>query len=219
MKKLFWSLTVLVFCACGEKKKSGTAGKGESLEKRVDAFLDVNQQLDFEGIMDYTYPKVFDLAPRSQMVKLLKESFNNEEMKISLDSLKVIKIHPVFEMDGGSYAKIDYSMVMFMDPKDDDSDKDRTAISDSSDADDVVSGIDASPKSTLMQTMMEEQFGKGNVDIHPSTGVIKIRQKSEMVAIKDKYSKDWTFINMNREQQVMLDKLLPKDVQAKIDSY
>jgi len=117
MKKLILAFAVVAFCACGSSKKKtegGTATTGTSLEQRVAEYMKLNEEMNIDKIMDYVYPGVFTIAPRADLVKAMKEGFESEEVKIEIESMKVDKMHPVFEMDNGSYAMIDYSLVMHM---------------------------------------------------------------------------------------------------------
>src|SRR5690242_21824822 len=119
MKIILFVLVVIAFCACGSsEKKAGGTNDGASLEHRLDQFMELTDKMDLEELMEYTYPKLFTIAPKESVLKALKEAYNSEEVRMQLDSLKIEKIYPVFEMENGSYAKIDYSMVMLMDFKD-----------------------------------------------------------------------------------------------------
>ena len=116
MKKLFFAFIVLIFCACGSSKKKVTDtgnGKEAPLEQRLADFMKVNDEMDFEKVMDYTYPKLFTLAPREQLVKVMKDAFSSEEVKIELDSMRVDTVFAVFKIGDGSYAKVRYSMNMY----------------------------------------------------------------------------------------------------------
>jgi hypothetical protein len=219
MKKLLWALSLVILCACGSKKKGAENATGETLEQRLDGFLKANQSLDFEKIMDYTYPKVFKFSSRDQVMRELKDGFSSEVLDISMDSLKVIRIHPVFTMDGGEYAKVEYSMLMLMDVKGDDDET--TTPADTLDKTDHAINNDAypAPQTTLMVTLLEGQYGKGNVSADPKTGIIKIRMISDMAAIKDDLSKDWSFINLKSDDPKLLNMLLSKELQEKFASY
>ena len=219
MQKLIWALSLVILCACGDKKKTAEKATGETLEQRLDGFLKANQSLDFEKIMDYTYPKVFTISSRERVMKELKDGLTSDELDISMDSLKVIKIHPVFTMDGGEYAKVEYSRIMLMDVKGDDAET--TTPADTSGKTDHTIGSDAypAPQTSLMVTLLEGQYGKGNVSADPKTGIIKIRMISDMAAIKDKLSKNWTFINLKSDDPKLLNMLLSKELQEKFASY
>jgi hypothetical protein len=132
----------------------------------------------------------------------MKDGFDNENVKVDMDSLKVDKIYPVFEMDKGSYAKVTYSMVMVMKLKN---------TKDSADANDHS-------QNELIKATMNEKYGVENVSMDDATGVIRIRTASPMVAIKDNLAKEWCFVNLNDEDP-MINKLFSKEVLAKLATF
>ena len=202
MKKLVFVLSVLIFCACGStKKKVPSTNEGTTLEQRLADFMKANDKMDFEKVMDYTYPKLFTLAPRTQLVKAMKDAFNNEEVKVELDSLRIDTVFAVFKIGDGSYAKVRYTMNMLMD---------FSVAKDSSDSDDK--------KSDYILQSITAKYGAENVSADEKTGIIKIRNTSDMVAIKDEYAKEWSFVNLNKEEP-MINKLFSKEVLDKLDTY
>ncbi len=107
MKNILIALSVLIFCACeSSKKKVETADNSSSLEQRLTEFMKLNEEMNLEKVMDYVYPKLFTIVPRKDLLQAMKDGFNSEEVKVDIDSMKVDKIHPVFEMDNASYAKL-----------------------------------------------------------------------------------------------------------------
>ncbi len=203
MKNIVVVLSILALCACGSsKKKAETADAGAPLEQRLSEFMKLNDEMNLEKIMDYIYPKLFDIAPRNEILKAMKDGFDNAEVKVELDSMKVDKIYPVFEMDKGSYAKITYSMVMLMNFK---NSKDSAAASDNS-------------QNEFIKASIAEKYGEENVTMDEATGVIRIRTASPMVAVKDESAKEWCFVNLN-DDDPMINKLFSKEVLDKLATY
>jgi hypothetical protein len=203
MKKIVVIVSILVLCACGSsKKKVESSTTGSSLEQRLTEFMKLNDEMNLEKIMDFIYPKLFDIAPRKDILQAMKDGFDNEEVKIEMDSLKVDKIYPVFEIDKGSYAKVTYSMVMVMKVKN---------TKDSADVNDNA-------QNELIKATMSEKYGVENVRMNDATGVIKIRTASPMVAVKDALAKEWCFVNLN-EEDPMINKLFSKEVLDKLATY
>lgn len=167
------------------------AQKDESLEKRLKDFLAFNDSMQIEKVLEYTYPKLYTLVPKKQMLEVMQQAFNNEQMTISMDSLKAEKIHPVFTMGGGSYAKIDYSLKMTMQFK------------------------DKTTNTKDMVDIMKAQFAEVNA---MGNGILVIKQVTAMVAIKDALSKEWTFMNL-KENDPLTDQLISKALQAKLATF
>ncbi|HFS66882.1 MAG TPA: hypothetical protein ENK67_01570, partial [Flavobacteriia bacterium] len=43
---------------------------------------------DWESIMDYTYPKLFEILTREDLIKMLKKSFTTDLFDISFDQME-----------------------------------------------------------------------------------------------------------------------------------
>jgi hypothetical protein len=176
-----------------------TTSQGGSLETRLAEFLKANDDMDLDKVMDYVYPKVYDIVPKADLLKAMKDGFDNNEVKIELDSLKIEKQHPVFEMENGSFSKMSYSMVMLM-----------TFIDDDPNA-------KVEERNKMILATMEEKYGKGKVNFDEK-GVLRIRVLNQMVAVKDEYAKDWCFVNL-KEEDPMIAKLFSKEVLDKLATY
>lgn len=198
MKKLLplLGLFVLIACNSSKKKEKETAG-GPSLEKRLAEYMQLTEDMDLEKLMDYIYPRLFKIAPKEQMIEAMRAGFNNDELKMSLDSLKVDKIYPIFTSGKGQYAKVTYSMVMIMDFLD------KEGIED---------------QMELIMESMGEKYGRDNIRIDDKTGNLRVKQTSHLVAAKDEYAKDWSFVSL-RDDDPMINQLLDKEVLEKLDDY
>ena len=80
-------------------------------------FKNVNDR-DYEGIMDMTHPKVFDLVPKDMMITVYKSMFEGNE-EFTIDIPKIVpeyKISEVFkdEDNNTDYAFVSYDMPMSM---------------------------------------------------------------------------------------------------------
>lgn len=193
MKKL---VVAAVGCFCATL----LLAQGDSLlNRRITQFLKANTAMDFERVLDFTYPKLFTIAPRDEMAKMLKSSFDNEQMSITMDSLKTTAVFPVFTLQQGSYAKILYSMKMMMQLK----------------------GSEATPekqkeKNELMLAAMQSQFGdKVSMD---SSGHIILYMDAVMVAVKDAYAKEWCFVNL-KENDPLTGQLFSNELLGKLATY
>lgn len=190
---LFLSLQSLLF-----------AQKDTALERRLQDFLMVNENLDLEKVMDLTYPKLFTIVPKDQMLEVMKNAFDNDEVTIKLDSLRINTILPVFKMENGSYAKVIYSMQMLMAFKDKETDS--------------LTAEDKEERNQFMLEHMGKQYGGNNVSIDSATGAFKINVTSLMVAVKDSYAKEWSFINL-KENDPLTNRLFSKALLNKLTTY
>jgi hypothetical protein len=194
MKKIFLVLSCISCSAIV------LAQKDPELRKRLNSFVQATQAMDFNKILDYTYPKLFTIVPRDQMLDALEKSLHNEQINIRFDSVKIDSLYPVFSMEGASYAKISSTMKMIMKLN--------------FPANEPDSGKTAS--NNQLAGAMQGQFGAGNVII--DNGNIIIRVSTPMVAIKDQYAKEWSFSNL-KDNDPINDKLFSKEVLNKFASY
>jgi len=193
MKSIFLSLLFLVFGIIGK------AQQDTSLVNRVNQMLNLTQVKDLEKVMDFTYPKLFTIAPRKALIEVMKNTYETDEYIIELDSVNVVTIFPVFKINDTSYAKVKHTMLMKMkykEPYD-------TADKESKD---------------LMVSLMQQKFGEGNVRFDPIANSLNIFMVPDMVGIKTK-SSNWTFANLNEDNPAMLNMLFSKQVLNKLKEF
>jgi len=178
--------------------------KDSALERRLAEFMQVNDEMDLNKVLDYTYPKLYTVVPRDQMLEVLQNTFENENMSIRLDSLHINTIYPVFKVENGSYAKVIYSMNMIMAFKT--NNKDSLTPEKKKERDD------------FMISSLSEQYGAGNVSIDPVSGDLKIKMISPMVAVKDEYAKQWSFVNF-KENDPLTNRLFSKEILKQLATY
>lgn len=193
MKKLFIALLLTGFGVVGN------AQEDTSLVNRVNAMLSLTQVKDLEKVMDYTYPKLFTIVPKEALLTAMKGAFESDDFIIELDSVKILKIFPIFKINDTSYVKVKHTMLMKMKYNE---------------------PYDSTQKEQkeFMVSLMEQKYGKGNVRFDPVANSLNIFMIPDMVGIKTKTSK-WTFANLNEDNPQMLDMLFNKQVLAKLKEY
>jgi hypothetical protein len=170
--------------------------ENKELMARVEAMLRVTGEKDLQKILDFTYPKVFTFATREQMTEALEASFDTEEFSSSFDSIKIQTVFPVFSLQNGQYAKITHSMLMRMKFKE---------------------PMDSAGSASFVE-LMELRYGKGKVSFDRSTNTLTLSILSTLVAIKDEYAKEWTFVNYDATDK-LAELLFSKEVMAKLAEY
>jgi hypothetical protein len=144
--------------------------------------------MDMDRTMDYIYPRIFEIAPRSAMVQEMKKAVNSEEMTITMDSLRAMKAEPITVAGTTQFTRFQYFVSFAV----------RFNKKDSTEEDMAASYL----------ALFKAQFGKENVSYSGETDIFHVRTNKFSLAIKDRYSKNrWTFVN--QEQSQMLRKLLP----------
>jgi hypothetical protein len=190
MKKL---ILILVFAGLAIV---GKAQEDTSLVSRVNAMLSLTQLKDLEKVMDYTYPKLFTIAPKAAIIAAMKSAFESEEFNIELDSIKILKIFPIFKINDTSYVKVRHTMLMKMN---------------------YIEPYDSTQKEEkeFMVSLMSQKFGEGRVRFDPIANSLNIFMTPDMVGVKTTSTK-WTFANLNEDNPQMLDMLFGKQVLDKL---
>ena len=187
VKKLF---LLLFIASCS----LSTLAQGDtSLQRRLDEYLAANRQLDFEKLMNYVHPKLFEIVPRGQMIELFKSIFDNPQMMISMDSMSVTGISKSFNFKGAEYKKVDYYVGMSL------RFKDSTVLKDQ----DKVSEI---------QEQVKTSMNAENVKYIAQDNSLAIDAKKIMFAIKDNPRTQWMFVGYEPQQREMMKTLVPEEV-------
>ena len=187
MKKL----TLLFFI--GLCSLSTLAQRDTSLQRRLDEYLAANKQLDFDRLMDYIHPKLFEIAPREQIIELFKSIFDNPQMTISMDSMLVKEVSKSFNFKGAEYKKVDYYVSMNL------RFKDSTVLKDQ----DKVSQI---------QEQVKTSMNADNVRYIAENNSLAIDARKIMFAIKDNPRTQWMFLGYEPQQREMMKTLVPEEV-------
>ena len=170
------------------------------LQQRATLIMKATDSVDMDKILDLTYPKLFTIVPREQMAEALLEAFNTEEFTITIDSILVDTIYPIFTVGDGSYAKIKHSQILKMRFKEE---------------------IDTTDKESLNELLnnMKDGFPDSKVRFDAGTNCIVISGPGYMIAIKDSYAKEWCFVNLEDDDNQLISLLFNEDVVKKLKEY
>ena len=194
MKKILLALLFSFFLLNQLAAQGDTA-----LAKRLEEILIYTQKKNTEKILDYTYPKLFTIVTRSQMKEALDGMYNTDEFTIELDSLFIIKIYPVFTVEGKQYCKIMHNMFMYMKFKE------------------VVDTVGKDSKANSMVELMGLNYGKENVSFDAKNNSLVIKSTPDMIAMKE--NNTWYFSNYDEDNPAMIDLLFSKAVQKKYKEF
>ncbi len=192
-KCLTTALFLAVYCI-------SIAQSDTSLSQRAAVMMKVTGQSDLDKILDYTYPKLFTLVPREQMLGILKETMDNEDFTTTLDSILIEKIYPVFAVGNAKYARINHTQLMMMKFKE---------------------KVDTADKEDFgfLMAMMKEQYGPENVRFDVPNNTLRVFMHSVMVAIKDTHAKEWSFINYSPDKDDFMKMLIGQEAMDKLNEY
>jgi len=168
------------------------AQNDSSLMRRLDEYMMLNKKMDFEKLMDYIHPNLFNIASKEQMAEMFKSAFDNEALTIRMDSLSVIAISPSFSNKGSLYRKVDYYISLSLKFKDSSILKD-----------------DESVATSIAQ--MKSAMDADNVKYIKSDNRLQIDSRKIMIAIKDN-AKEWMFLGYEAKQSDLMQSLVPVEV-------
>lgn len=187
---------LISFLICVGVAISGNGQTDSDLTRRIDSMMLITVQGDVEKMLDFTYPGLFTLAPREEVREAMVGTFETAELKTTIDSAARIKLHPVFEHDGGSYTLFTHSLVMRMVFK---------------------APIDAAAQKNMVESVKAGYPG-GSLRFDAASNALIISTISSVVGIKDAISPEWTFLTYS-DGSDLLTALLDEELLTKLKEY
>jgi hypothetical protein len=150
------------------------------------------QRKDHEATLSFIDPKLFTLVPREKVLAALERSNADTTVRVSWGEAEVTKVSkPVRDKDL-IYALVDYRFGL------------RMQLSSEPDTDEER-------KASFLIGVLEEQYGKGNVQV-AAAGVYAIQAQRSMIAVLDPQIGDWRFLERKPAMEPLLEQLVPKSV-------
>ena len=167
------------------------------IKNTIEEYLKVVETKNSERVMDYMYPKFFELIARDLMVKTLDQSMKNPSLEILLMDSKVLDISDLKTVDSVTYSKVGYSFVMTL----------KYVASD----DNPLPDDDAI---AMTDNIFKEMYGAENVSFNNEEKKFRVFIKKEMLALKNPSLKDWKVLGFENNMIPMLMKILPSGIIA-----
>jgi len=187
-------LAIISACLLTMSASSQAPVTDRDLQKRLDEYMMFNKQLNFQKLMEYIHPVLFKIVPRDKFVEVFDQSFNNDKMNITIDSMIISGIGPSFKHGETLYKKIDYYMSLDLKFKDTTLKEDEGYV-------------------TTMISSIQNGFPSHSVSYDKDTDKFTIKGSDIMFAIKDKPQAKWMFLGYQKNPE-MINALYPKDVIA-----
>ncbi len=175
-----------------EKMATHVPGLGKRLKQFYECFF----AEDYDGVLLLTYPNLFNLVPKKVMRKQLHDTLHNNTLDLTCDLLQIDKIGQLIEHDKGEFVKLEYTMLM--------------AVRFRADETVNLKKKKYQEKKAFMLSIFEEQYGKKNIWFDETTRSYCFYKKNCMVGIRDDVSPHWTFITIKKGP--MMEAFLPDDV-------
>jgi hypothetical protein len=152
-----------------------------SLKEEANKAYIAGSNMNFEGIFETTYPKVFDIVSKEMMQMGMEQMFNNEDF-----SIKLVQVEPHFEfseikqIDQQKFCMVDHDTKMIMIFKE--------------------KMEDAQMMVDIFKSSMETE----EVTFDEKENAFHIKVRSTMVGVSDEITKNqWKFINKDKSNQLI----------------
>ena len=163
-----------------------------ALNKRLAEYMSFSKEVNIDRLMDYMYPRLFELAPKEQLKEALEKAYHNKDIEIKLDSLAMGQVLPISKFSKGSFTKFSYTVKMRMKLLTEEMEK----------------------STDMILQSFKTSFGEENVSYDEATKFFWVYQTKNAIAIKDNYSKNiWTMLGLEKDQSI--NKIVPAEIKKK----
>ncbi len=164
----------------------------EILKADCEKMYEATYNMDFEKILDYTHPKVFDIVDKETMLTVLDETFQNDKLRIRLVHPKTtFTFSEVKEIDGKKICVVEYPQAMRMIFENPLSEEEKNSIEES-----------------LKTTMTSKK-----ITFEKNRNAFYIDGKDIMIAISEEATQNqWRLINYDKSQPQILNMVLGENV-------
>lgn len=184
---------VLTFNAFGQTSK-------DNIQTTFEYYLELNDGLRFNELMDYIVEDLFKIAPREELVKIFESMFHDPSIDIIMKPSKIIQINEVEKFGDQYYATLTYHGTFSI----------------------KMNEVDEMPKkdrNELINTFfkgMQDAYGKENVSVDKKTGYVTVSKSNVVCCVSKNGLNDWKFVSIEKQQMSLLQKFLPKEI---LDRY
>lgn len=171
---LLWMPTL---CVSGQ----GMYASDPELQNDVQAYLVGNIRMDFDTVLAYMPPKLFEAAPKEAVKESLRQSFDNDALTLRFDTFFVTHYDTIRQSGPYRFTTVLYGGRATLTVK----------------VDDVNFGA-------MIFGFMEQQYGSGSVipDVNqPKVYTIHLSNR-KMIAFRRPEYDTWKFLEDKRESQV-----------------
>lgn len=192
--------TLLIVLFLVTSTTENTQDYKENIKSEFMEYLNSIVNMEFEKSMEYITPEFFEIIPKSQMLKLMEQTFNNPEMEFEIKNPEILKVNDSEKIENKFYSLLSYSNQMnikFTSEEEETEDEKKMRIN-------------------LTKLSLEKTFGSENVKYNTDSDFFEIQSKKDVYAISLDGKTNWKFLVIEKNQKVILDKLLPKVLSEKI---
>ncbi|WP_313808064.1 hypothetical protein [Flavobacterium sp.] len=168
----------------------------KNLERDAKKVYDATYNMDFNTILDYTYPKIFDIVDRNTMYETLDKTFQNDEFSIRfVNPTANFKYSDIKTIGNQKFCLISYNNALrmkFEEPLDEE----------------TVS---------IMTEAFQSSMKNYKITYEKERNGFLLEGPDMLIAISDSLTKnEWRFLNHDEDQIDFLDKILTTSVRKQL---
>ncbi|WP_405368892.1 hypothetical protein [Nonlabens sp. Asnod2-A12] len=156
-------------------------------------YLNSIVNMELEKSLDYMPTEFFDIIPKAKMLEVMKQTFNNPDMEIDIKNPTILKIDDAQKIENKYYSLLTYSSQMDMKINGEEQETEE----------------DKKLRISMTKTAFQQSFGAENVVYNDTTGFFEIQSQKDVYGISDNGKTGWKFLVLEKNQKVILEKLLP----------
>ena len=172
----------------------------ENIKSEFTEYLNSLINMEFEKSFEYITPEFFEIVPKSQMIKLMEQTFNNPTMDIEIKNPKILTVNDSEKIENKYYSLLTYSNQMNL-----------KIISEEEETED-----EKKMRINLTKLSFEQNFGSENVQYNEKTEFFEIQSQKDVYGISENGETNWKFLVLEKDSKIILDKILPKELAEKI---
>ena len=162
----------------------------DEIEPQIEELIAHSVEGNYEKVLDFTHPKLFEIASREMMIQLFEQGFNNDKFEIKILPVEAdIDISEVQTIEGEKYALISYNNALSMHFKDD------------------------SNLNKNFEDMLKLTYPNAEIEFREENNTYLINTRSKMLAISDEFTDGkWKYLNVNEQDKNLMQMLLKESV-------
>jgi hypothetical protein len=162
------------------------------LNTRLNEYMKLSKDMDIDKLLEFMHPNIYKVVPKSVLAETMKGFYSNENIGISIDSIAVSNIGPVFVSDKSNYRDVHYYMVMSMWLKNAE-----------------MAGNEEAKESLFAS--LKAAFQDKSVVLEDKNNKFLISGESLLIAIQDP-GEQWLFIGYDKSQAALISQVFSKEV-------
>lgn len=165
----------------------------DAIRSALQQYWSAVQRKDHVSTLDFIDPRLFALVPKERMLEALERASADTTVRVTLGDARVDRISKPITEGTVQYASVDYNYAM------------RMVLSSEPDTDEAR-------KTEFLKGMLEEQYGKGHVQVEGPDNAFRIEAERHLIAVLDPSIGQWRFLERKKGMEPLLEQLVPAKV-------